>query len=64
MRKILKQNFKKINFVQQIVIFDYLKTLKNIQRFELNEIFCYIQKYSIVSTLLLKKKLQTKFQNK
>ena len=64
-RKILRQKFKKIDFVQLIVIFSYLKTLKNTRRIEFNDVFRFIKKYSVVfNQFLTQKKIQLRLQNK
>ena len=59
------KNIKKKNFVQRIIIFSYLKTLKNEKRTDLEKINKYIRKYIAAFERFLKKsKLQLCMQNK
>ena len=59
------KNIKKKNFVQRIIIFSYLKTLKNEKKIDLKKINKYIRKYIAVFDRFLKKnKLQLRMQNK
>lgn len=60
----LCKKFKKSNFVQQIIIFIYLKVLKIVKQFEFNKIKQYICKYIVVFNMLLQKKIQLQMQNK
>ena len=61
----MRQKFKKIDFVQRIVIFSYLKILKNTRRIEFNDVFRFIKKYSAAfNQFLTQKKIQLRLQNK
>ena len=61
----MRQKYKNKNFVQQIIIFSYLKTLKNEKRIDFEKINKYIRKYITVFERFLKKnKLQLRMQNK
>ena len=64
-RIILRQKYKNKNFVQWIIIFSYLKALKNEKRIDFEKINKYIRKYIAVFERFLKKnKLQLRMQNK
>ena len=64
-RIILRQKYKNKNFIQQIIIFSYLKILKNEKRIDFEKINKYIRKYIAVFERFLKKnKLQLRMQNK
>ena len=64
-RKILRQKFKAIDIFQKLIIFNYLKTLKNTPRTKLNEVSRYIRKYvAAFNQFFEKRKIQMRFQSK
>ena len=61
----MRQKYKNKNFVQRIIIFSYLKTLKNEKQINFEKINKYIRKYIAVFERFLKKnKLQLRMQSK
>ena len=61
-RKILRQKFNKVDIFQKIIIFNYLKTLKNIRQTKFSEMFWYIRKYvAAFSHFFAKKKTGNAF---
>ena len=52
----MRQKYKNKNFIQQIIIFSYLKILKNEKRIDFEKINKYIRKYIAVFERFFKKK--------
>ena len=51
----MRQKYKNKNFVQRIIIFSYLKALKNEKRINFEKINKYIRKYIAIFNRFLKK---------
>ena len=61
----MRQKYKNKNFVQRIIIFSSLKTLKNEKRIKFKKINKYIRKYIVAFEQFFKKnKIQLRMQNK